>query len=277
MWKIDKPELRRARGKDVREVIAHCKDLDETVREPLKQLYQEYDKQEGYVTDAQLGAITKEQAKAIHDMYSYTYEGRSLAYMRDELTAEVYKCPYCSINQPNTLDHYMPESVYPALAICRMNLVPMCGVCNDYKGTKPYRKFIHCYYEKLPVTGSFLLASVFAIRQRFVVRFSFDSGVIADPVLEAKLKYQENETRLFKRLRKESTVFIHTLCCDCELNDTASLKLWLGRRLMDKENEFGKNDWRCAVIRGMLAYPKLDIAQIKYNKMNPKRVSSGGE
>lgn len=276
MWKIDKPELSRSRGKDVRELIAHCNDLDDSVKEPLKKLYKEYDDQEGSVTDVQLNEITKNQAQAIHDMYSYTYEGKALAFIRDELTADVYKCPYCSINQPNTLDHYMPESIYKALAVCRMNLVPMCGVCNNFKGTKPYAKFIHCYYEKLPVGCPFLAAKVYTVNQRFVVKFSFDSVVIGDTTLEAKLEYQERETRLFKRLRKESIVFINTLCRDCEQNDTASLKLWLGRRLADKEVEFGMNDWRCAVIRGMLAYPKLDIAQITYNKTNAKRVSAGG-
>lgn len=276
MWKIDKPKLSRARDKDVRELIAHCDDLDDTVKEPLKTLFQQYDDQEGSVTDVQLGAISKDQADAINDMYSSTYEGRPMAYIRDELTDKVYKCPYCSINQPNTLDHFLPRSMYPALAVCRLNLVPMCGVCNDYKGTKPYTKFIHCYYERLPEESPFLVAKVYTVKQRFVVKFSFDSAVIADAALEAKLDFQEKETRLFKRLRKESIVFIQTLCRDCEQNDTASLRLWLGRRLTDKEAEFGENDWRCAVIRGMMTYPKLDIAQVKYNKANPNRVSAGG-
>lgn len=108
------------------------------------------------------------------------------------------------------------------------------------------------------------------------LRIMHKGQTIRDATLEAKLEYQEKETRMFKRLRKESTVFINTLCRDCEQNDTASLKLWLGRRLADKEVEFGMNDWRCAVLRGMLAYPKLDIAQITYNKTNARRVSAGG-
>ena len=276
MWKIDKPNLSRARGKDVMELIAHCKELDDSVNEPLKKLYKEYDDQEGFVTDVQLNAITGEQAQAIHDMYSSTYEGKALAFIKDELTSKVYKCPYCSINQPNTLDHYMPKSNYPALAVCRMNLVPMCGVCNNYKGAKPYTNFIHCYYEKWPIGSPFLVAKVYVANQRFVVKFCFDSAAIADATLEAKLVYQEKEIRLFERMRKEATVFINTLCRDCEQNDTPSLKLWLGRRLCDKESECGKNDWRCAIIRGMLAYPKLDIAQVMYNKVNAKRVNAGG-
>jgi len=51
----------------------------------------------------------------------------------------------------------------------------------------------------------------------------------------------------------------------------------LGRRLNDNEEDFGRNDWRCAVLRGLLAYPKLDIAQIKYNRANPRRINGGGD
>lgn len=276
MWKIDKPELSRAMGKDLRELVANCDELDDTDKPAIKQLYKEYDDQHGSVTDAQLNAISTEKAKAIHVMYKETYENKSLAYIRDELMEVVYKCPYCSIAQPDTLDHYMPESKYEALAICRMNLVPMCGKCNNYKGTKPYQKFIHCYYEPLPTVAPFLIAKVYTLKQRFIVRFSFDSAAIGDANLESKLVYQEKEIRLFIRLEKESVVFVNTLCRSCEQNDTPSLKLWLNRRLADYEDEFGMNDWRCAVIRGMLAYPGLDISQISYNKLNPRRVSAGG-
>lgn len=276
MWKIDKPELSRAKGKDVRELIANCDKLDETDKPVLKQLYKEYDDQQGRVTDAQLNAISAEKAKAIHEMYKQTYENKPLAYIRDELMENVYKCPYCSIAQPDTLDHYMPESKYEALAVCRMNLVPMCGKCNNYKSSKPYQKFVHCYYEPLPTFAPFLIAKVYTVKQRFIVRFSFDPDAIGDANLESKLVYQENEIRLFKRLEKESVVFINTLCRSCEQNDTLSLKLWLNRRLANYEDEFGMNDWRCALIRGILAYPRLDISQINYNKSNPRRVSAGG-
>lgn len=276
MWKIDKPDLSRAKGKDVRELIANCDELDDTLKKPLRDLYQQYDDQQGSVTDAQLSVIADDKAKAIYGMYKNTYENKPLAYIRDELTANVYKCPYCGIAQPNTLDHYMPESQYKALAVCRMNLVPMCGRCNNYKLAKPYENFIHCYYEPLPTTAPFLVAKVYTVKQRFVVKFDFDSAVIADAALEKKLRYQEKEIRLFKRIQKESVVFINTLCRSCEVTDTAPLRLWLGRRLADHESDYGMNDWRCAVIRGMLAYGGLNISQIQYNRTNPRRVSAGG-
>lgn len=275
MWKIDKPKLNRAKNKDVRELIANCDELEETDKQSIKQLYQQYDDQNGDVTDAQLSVIPEVKAEAIYKMYKKTYEDKPLAYIRNELTEKVYKCPYCSINQPDTLDHYMPESQYKALAVCRMNLVPMCGVCNNFKKTKPYKKFIKCYYDEFPTERPFLVANVFTIRNRFVVKFKFDETSITDADLMKKLVYQENETRLFKRIVKASSVFITTLCLSCEQNDTVSLKAWLKRILSVYETEYGKNDWRCAVVRGMLEYQRLDITQIKYNKLNPRRINAG--
>ena len=276
MWTIEKPDLSKAQGIDIKELISNCDSLDDSDEQPIKQLYQEYDDQHGNVTEDQIHAISESKADAIHNMYQKTHENRPLAYIRSELTANIYKCPYCSINSPETLDHYMPESQFHALAVCRMNLVPLCGRCNNFKLAKPYEKFIHCYYDKLPKEKPFLVAQVWVQEQRFVVEFSFDSAVIGDDELERRLIYQEKEIRLFKRIKRQSVEFISTLCLNCELNDTLSLRTWLNRRQEAYENQYGLNDWRCAVIRGMLAYPDLDISQINYNKKNPIYVSHGG-
>lgn len=276
MWTIEKPELCRAKGIDIDNLIANCQKLDESDGPLLMQLYQEYDDQDGHVTDAQIRSISEEKAEAIHDTYDKTQINKPLAYIRNELVTNVFKCPYCSLGQPETLDHYMPKSEYNALAVCRMNLVPLCGRCNNLKGTKPYEKFIHCYYDRFPVEAPFLIAKISVLNQRFVVEFSFDLEVIGDAELENRLVYQEKEIRLFERIKKESVVFISTLCQNCDLNDTLSLKTWLGRRQEAYEKQYGLNDWRCALIRGMLAYPDLDISQINYNKNNPILLSRGG-
>lgn len=275
MWTIEKPELYRAKGIDVDNLIANCIKLDDSDRPLLMQLYQDYDDQDGHVTDAQIRSISEEKAKAIHDTYDKTQINKPLAYIRDELVTKVFKCPFCSLGQPETLDHYMPKSEFNALAVCRMNLVPLCGRCNNLKGTKPYEKFIHCYYDRFPVETPFLVARISVQEQRFVVEFNFDLDVIGNAQLENRLTYQEKEIRLFERIKKESVVFISTLCRNCEQNDTSSLKTWLGRRQEAYENLYGLNDWRCALIRGMLACPDLDISQINYNKNEPIPVNRG--
>lgn len=274
MWKLDKPSIRTARNKDIDMLIANTT-LTLAIKPTLQQLYSDYDNQNGDATAAQLATIADADANIIHTAYKNTREGKPLEKIRSSLMANVFKCPYCSIQQPSTLDHYMPESQYKALAVCRMNLVPMCGVCNTYKGTKPYNKFVHCYYQDYPHV-EFLVAKVHTERNRFIVNFDFDSNALGDPILEQKLRYQAKEIRLFRRLKKEASVFITTLCRSCECTDTASLKSWLNRRSSEYELDYGRNDWRCAVLRGMLAYPHLDISHINHNKANPIRIGGGG-
>jgi len=54
---------------------------------------------------------------------------------------ELSFCPYCGLGYITTLDHFVPKSDFPYLAISPTNLVPCCSDCNKSKGThKPSSK-----------------------------------------------------------------------------------------------------------------------------------------
>ena len=40
------------------------------------------------------------------------------------------RCPFCGIGIVATLDHYLPKSKYPALAVTPKNMIPACRDCN---------------------------------------------------------------------------------------------------------------------------------------------------
>lgn len=70
------------------------------------------------------------------------YDGRSvevkrlLERMRQSLSAEhLDLCPYCSLDTTAQIDHYLPSSKYPEFALYGPNLLPICPVCNQSKGT----------------------------------------------------------------------------------------------------------------------------------------------
>lgn len=64
-------------------------------------------------------------------------------------------CPFCGLpSPPNTLDHYLPRSVYPEYSILSKNLIPCCSECNTNKSThitarNGKRSAIHVYYDTL--------------------------------------------------------------------------------------------------------------------------------
>lgn len=61
----------------------------------------------------------------------------------------IARCPYCLLNSPDTLDHYVGQTEFPEYAILVKNLVPCCTSCNKAKGERwrknGIRRFIHFY------------------------------------------------------------------------------------------------------------------------------------
>lgn len=58
-------------------------------------------------------------------------------------------CPYCLINEPETIDHYVGKTEFPEYAVLLKNLIPCCFSCNNIKDKKWRfafkRRFIHFY------------------------------------------------------------------------------------------------------------------------------------
>lgn len=63
-------------------------------------------------------------------------------------------CPYCGQRTVDSLDHYLPKSLYPALAVTPINLVPACSACNktklDFQPTDAKELILHPYYDDVP-------------------------------------------------------------------------------------------------------------------------------
>lgn len=267
MWRLDKPDLNIALGADIDNLIAHCRDLSPADKNGLQSLYRLYDSQNGILTDEQHDVYDPNKAEVIYKQYVKTRRGGVHYDIREELNETVGRCPYCSINQPDTLDHYMPESRYKALAVCRLNLVPLCPKCNNLKSDKEFAKFIHCYYQQFP-DAVFFVAKVFTFKQRWVVRFSIDEAAIPDKTLYDKIVYQCNEIKLIQRLQKEALRYLEDLCGQCVAGSNEELRIWLKDRL--NYSHYGNNDWRTALLRGLLEYPELDIDIFAFNRVNTR-------
>ena len=62
-------------------------------------------------------------------------------------------CPLCGQRTASTLDHYLPKTQYPALAVVPINLVPACKDCNKAKGVSfplsENGQTLHPYFDDL--------------------------------------------------------------------------------------------------------------------------------
>ena len=152
MWKLNKPNLQDSID-DIDNMLS-CSCLDKNMKSNFVYLYEQYDNNKGYVTDEQHDLLNVD-SNEMKNLYDKTKGDRKLSYIRSSLINNISYCPLCGIGEPNTLDHYMPQSKYGALSVCRQNLVPVCYDCNNKKLDKDFSGFVHCYYEKYPTDKPF--------------------------------------------------------------------------------------------------------------------------
>jgi len=98
------------------------------------------------------------QEKAL--LHAYGSATKSMKSLRSEIIftedEDFDECPYCGINEPATLDHYLPKEKFPEFSIYPLNLIPICNVCNSkYKGAKFLSPaggmlFMHSYFDIFP-------------------------------------------------------------------------------------------------------------------------------
>lgn len=67
----------------------------------------------------------------------------------------IRRCTYCNHSMVEALDHFLPESVFNALAVNPINLIPSCDFCNETKwkytpsNLQPNSVLIHPYFDNI--------------------------------------------------------------------------------------------------------------------------------
>jgi hypothetical protein len=119
---------------------------------------------ESKITKGNIHTISKEQivngnvtAKELEKVYTDRMVGKDVPgrtiYNKLISAPKNNICPLCSHGQVSTLDHYLPKSDFPRLAVAPINLIPSCFDCNKYKLTtspsKPEEETLHPYYDNI--------------------------------------------------------------------------------------------------------------------------------
>jgi hypothetical protein len=289
MWRLRTPALERALN-DAQTTVTHCRGLCHADIAKLRTLYGAYHKQGGYVSSTDLSPLDSKK-DVIATQYAKTSgkenprmgqtigQDKPLVYIRKELMDGVDRCPMCSILPVSDLDHVWPISVYGQLAVCRLNLVPVCGKCNKEKKVFTPSHFIHTYYQQFPAGVIFLVATCRVIMGKIIPRFTINQAALNDDGLAHRLNLQMKHIKLRARLQKASQEFFMKLFRGAAINSNKELKSYLEDRLMKYENgeypyDYGRNDWRTALLRGLLACSSVDINVVKGYQKAKKRSKS---
>jgi len=98
------------------------------------------------------GLVTKEEMVRVYDQRMAGKDGPGRAiYDRIKLLPQGDRCPFCDQRNVSTLDHILPKTLYPALAVTPINLVGACMECNKAKLTiaaaAPDDVVLHPYFD----------------------------------------------------------------------------------------------------------------------------------
>jgi hypothetical protein len=129
-------------------------------------------------THGAVGAVSAEEMGDVYTshMTKKSSPGRGI-YDRLKAAAKFGRCPLCAQGHVRTLDHYLPKSLYPSLAVTPLNLVPACSDCNKAKMSQAPKSAgeqpLHPYFDNFE-TRSWLRAEVLE-NAPVAVRFFIDS------------------------------------------------------------------------------------------------------
>lgn len=253
MWKLRPPELNDALS-DIDNLIAAHDDLDASDKIVLSRIFTQYHTQNGHIERIQDQKLPSEKREAMKMLYDKTYDGKDLHYIRAELQKNVNKCPFCGISEASQLDHHQPKSLYGSIAVCRLNLVPSCGVCNNKKRTGG--DYVHAYYDTFP-DSDFLIAEITVCGEIMSVDFRIDPDMPED--IRRRMENQMIKLELHDRLRKEVNTFLMERFSTSPATDE-ELSIQLEAIRQNMMHAHRRNDWRTALIRGLQNCPKFNAS-----------------
>lgn len=149
--------------------------------------------------------VTNVEDEELHWLYENQLSrprrpARSKIYDRIKASAPHGMCVYCGQSVAAELDHFIPKSRVPGLAIDPWNLVPACSDCNhgllNYFSERPDEQLLHPYFA--PKIGRWLTASVdhtYPVAVRFEVAPAPDLA----PEIQARIRHQFDALKLGQR------------------------------------------------------------------------------
>jgi hypothetical protein len=206
-----------------------------------------------------LADLTLKKKKSLQGLYRPASDKTlhtTLGIMRDKHGLKY--CPCCGEpGKPTTLDHYLPQSVFPELSVVVENLTPMCikcqGLKKDFiKSANDERLFIHPYFDpiddvvfELDISPPYKNPSSFIAHVPAVVRDPFRSIVVRHIT---KIEFLD---RFEEFCISEYTDLLSTLAEAREDETRASVENTI-KTFLSKAKRGSPNKWEAIFYRGIL-------------------------
>ncbi len=235
-------------------------EVTEIEKDYLIGLYQQYEVDLGRPTAAMDSAGQRpELYDLVYDAYGLVQDGRRLKKLRADLKLLADYCPYCGFAPISDLDHHLQRTRYKLLSIFALNLVPCCHPCNSGKrqtpSASPAEHQLHTYLESV-AHYDFLRAAVALHPETgaLEVAYSVQHCVGMSLELHQRLVNHLTEFDLHTKYAKQVNIhlseqlFALTMAFE---SGAQGLRNFLNGTAKALKDNFGVNDWRTALFRGL--------------------------
>lgn len=235
-------------------------EVTEVEKDFLIDLYQQYEAALGRPSEAMLAEGQRDKLYSIvHDAYDLIQDNRRLKELRTKLKLLADYCPYCGFAPISQLDHHLQRAHFKLLSIFALNLVPCCSPCNNGKrrspSDNPAEHQLHTYLESV-THFDFLRAAVTLHPDTGALEVSYfiEQCVGMPEELHHRLKNHLTEFDLHTKYAKQVNIHLgeHEFGLEMAYESGAHVlrKYLTGTSEAHKKN-FGTNDWRTALFRGL--------------------------
>lgn len=181
-------------------------------------------------------------------------------------------CPYCNIFQIETVDHYLPKSVFPEFSFLPNNLVWCCSKCNTTKNDfyiengKPI--FLNPYFEDLD-EYEFLECDIIIDNSQLSYSYCLNKKNIQNHQTGSAIEKQYSKLEVIERYKEKTpeviTNLIGTLHCitSCWSVSKTDAENWLKQEYNRKKRDYGANYYETAIYKGILK--KQDVEDYIFN------------
>jgi 5-methylcytosine-specific restriction endonuclease McrA len=228
---------------------------------------------EEYITKTQnLETITSTDINSEDEKKAFTscYSRNSKGYLEGEVVTQIIavqsiqhkmKCPYCGMDKPRTIDHYLPKSEFPEFSIFPPNLIPCCGYCNNKKSDNwiwdGKRIFLNLYYDDIPSDKQFLFAHLEYEERKDIpiVTFSIENKEnISEELFEIIARHYQ-KLDLLNEFAENVEEFLSNIHDEIKHNPELCIedhKSSLERKYQTNVRKYGQNHWETSFLKAVL-------------------------
>lgn len=186
----------------------------------------------------------------------YSSQKARIIKLKNELTTTIdgrddSTCPFCTIGEVNSLDHYIPKSLYAEFSVNPKNLVPCCSLCNSKKLDiwleVGKRKFLNLYVDDIP-SEQYLFVNLSFSDDDFDYNYIVDNRNQIDADLFELIKSHYDRLGLTNRFKAKSNNVVSELEREIRkyirLLQVDIIKELILEEIIEEKQLFGNNYWK---------------------------------